>query len=102
MGSSQSDGVRRRPAGDRASKAAKARQAAAMALAPMLEPLVDVCLELGITSPEMERLLRTVFVSRAHKLLSGNARRARSPSDVRIGLMIGVHRNFVREIRTTR
>lgn len=68
----------------------------------MLEPFVDVCLELGITSPEMERLLRTVFVNRAHKVLSSGARRARSPSDVRIGLMIGVHRNFVREIRTTR
>ena len=73
-----------------------------MALAGALEPLVDLCLKLGITSPEMERVLRAVFVRRAEKLLSMSVRRARSASDTRVGLMIGVHRNFVREIRTTK
>jgi hypothetical protein len=77
-------------------------QTAAVALASALEPFVDLCLELGITSPEMERVLRAVFVRRAQQLLSGSSRRARSASDIRIGLMIGVHRNFVRQIRTTR
>ena len=50
----------------------------------------------------MERVLRAVFVDRAERLLSQDRSRARSANDLRIGLMIGVHRNFVREIRTTK
>lgn len=91
----------------RASRPAKAgtsrqRHTAAVALAGALEPVVDACLELGTTSPEMERVLRAVFVQRAAQLLSRSSRRARPASDTRVGLMIGVHRNFVREIRTTK
>jgi Family of unknown function (DUF6502) len=78
------------------------RQTAAVVLGPALRPLVELCLELGITSPEMERVLRAVFVDRAEQLLSKAVGRRRGASDVRIGLMIGVHRNFVRQIRTTK
>ena len=73
-----------------------------MALAAALEPFADLCLEFGITSPEMERLLRGVFVRRAEQLLFRNSPRTRSASDTRIALIIGVHRNFVRKIRTTK
>ncbi len=55
-----------------------------------------------MTSPEMERVLRAVFVRRAEQLLSRNSPYGRLASDTHVGLMIGVHRNFVREIRTTR
>ena len=77
-----------------AGKAATAR--AAMAA---VEPLVELFLELGITSPEAESLLRSLFVHKAREWLArpgaGNA-----PSDARIALVTGVHRNFVRRILT--
>lgn len=88
---------------ERAARTSKQqRHATAVALASALEPVVDLCLEAGITSPEMERVLRAVFVRRAEQLLSSSSRHGRSSSDTRVGLMIGVHRNFVRAIRTTR
>jgi hypothetical protein len=37
----------------------------AKALSAALEPVIDVCLQLGITSPELESLLRATFVRRA-------------------------------------
>lgn len=81
---------------------ASRRQAAAIALASALRPIVDACLELGVTSPEMERLLRGVFVECAAQTLARARGSGKRPSDLRIGLMIGVHRNFVREIRGTK
>ncbi|HEY6451465.1 MAG TPA: DUF6502 family protein [Steroidobacteraceae bacterium] len=76
-----------------AGKAAMAR--AAMAA---VEPLVELLLELGITSPEAESLLRSVFVHKAREWLSRDRQARGSPSDVRISLVTGVHRNFVRSI----
>jgi hypothetical protein len=74
-------------------KAALAR--AAMAT---VEPLVELFLELGVTSPEAESLLRGVFVHTAHKWLSDRSENRESPSDVRVSLVTGVHRNFVKRI----
>ncbi|MGH8254603.1 MAG: DUF6502 family protein [Steroidobacteraceae bacterium] len=68
----------------------------------MLRPVADLCLQLGITSPEMERILRSVFVERAERLLTETRGSRRPDSDVRIALIIGVHRNFVRQIRATK
>lgn len=78
------------------------RQAAAVALASALGPIVDVCLELGVTSPEMERILRGVFVEQAESLLVSGKAAGTAASDLRIGLMTGVHRNIVRKIRSTK
>src|SRR6185437_6211190 len=85
------------------SQPGRRRQSAALALALALQPIVDVCLELGVTSPEMERILRGVFVDRAEFALAQNSttRKAKA-SDLKIGLMTGVHRNFVNQIRATR
>jgi hypothetical protein len=84
-------------AGDRAvssdSKASMAR--AAMAA---VEPLVEMLLEMGVTSPEAESLLRSVFVHQARRWLSRLDPNAAAPSDARISLVTGVHRNFVRHI----
>jgi hypothetical protein len=77
----------------RSGKAALAR--AAM---PAVEPLVELFLELGITSPEAESLLRSVFVHKARQWLAKSARAPGDPSDVRVSLVTGVHRNFVRKI----
>jgi Family of unknown function (DUF6502) len=56
---------------------------AALARAAMsaVEPLVALFLELGITSPEAE-----------------SAGKPAAPSDVRVSLVTGIHRNFVRKI----
>jgi hypothetical protein len=74
-------------------KAGMAR--AAMAV---LEPLVEMLLEMGVTSPEAESLLRSVFVHRAREWLARLDQGAAVPSDARIALVTGVHRNFVRHI----
>jgi hypothetical protein len=76
-----------------AEKAALARSAMAA-----VEPLVQLFLELGITSPEAESLLRSLFVHKAREWLATSSECGESPSDVRVSLVTGVHRNFVRRI----
>jgi Family of unknown function (DUF6502) len=76
-----------------AGKAALARSAMAA-----VEPLVELFLELGITSPEAESLLRSLFVHKARQWLAASSADGDSPSDVRVSLATGVHRNFVRRI----
>src|SRR5580693_8347093 len=75
-------------------------QKTALARAAMtaVEPLVELFLELGITSPEAESLLRGVFVHTARKWLASQSPSGEGPSDVRVSLVTGVHRNFVRRI----
>ena len=102
MTNKRSEALQPGAARGRRSSVSNQRQSAAVAFGAALGPVVDLCLERGITSPEMERVLRAVFVDRAERLLSQDRSRARSANDLRIGLMIGVHRNFVREIRTTK
>jgi hypothetical protein len=75
------------------SKASMAR--AAMAA---VEPLVEMLLEMGVTSPEAESLLRSVFVHQARSWLARLDPNAAAPSDARVSLVTGVHRNFVRHI----
>jgi hypothetical protein len=58
----------------------------AKALSAALEPLIDVCLKIGITSPEMESLLRVAFVQRAFEKLPRHANSGRGPSDSRVGI----------------
>ncbi|MGA8708637.1 MAG: DUF6502 family protein [Steroidobacteraceae bacterium] len=62
-----------------------------------VEPFVELFLELGITSPEAESLLRSVYVHAARKWLAKRGGET-EPSDVRVALATGVHRNFVRRI----
>src|SRR5271167_3207826 len=71
----------------------------AKALSAALEPLIDVCLTLGITSPEIESLLRATFVQRAFVKLPRHARTGRGPSDSKVSLAAGVHRKEVGRIR---
>jgi hypothetical protein len=76
-----------------AGKAALARSAMAA-----MEPLVELFLELGITSPEAESLLRSLFIHKARQWLAGSSADGANPSDVRVSLVTGVHRNFVGRI----
>jgi hypothetical protein len=76
----------------------EAKTALARAAMTAVEPLVELFLELGITSPEAESLLRGVFVHTARKWLASQSKSGEVPSDVRVALVTGVHRNFVRQI----
>jgi hypothetical protein len=76
-----------------AGKAALARSAMVA-----VEPLVELFLELGITSPQAESLLRSLFVHKARQWLAAPSADGANPSDVRVSLVTGVHRNFVRRI----
>lgn len=71
----------------------------ARALSAALEPLIDVCLTIGVTSPEFESLLRAAFVQRAFVKLPRHSRTGRGPSDSRVSLAAGVHRSEVSRIR---
>lgn len=74
------------------------KTALARAAMAAVEPLVELFLELGITSPEAESLLRSVFVHTARDWLARYGTSDSDPSDVRVSLVTGVHRNFVRTI----
>ena len=70
------------------------REAIAREAIRAMEPLVELLLEIGITSPEAESLLRGLFVHKSRDWLARQSDGA-DPSDVRIALVTGVHRNFV-------
>jgi hypothetical protein len=71
----------------------------AKALSTALEPVIDMCLQIGITSPELESVLRAAFVQRAFVRLPRHATTGRAPSDSRVSLATGVHRSEVSRIR---
>jgi hypothetical protein len=73
------------------------KSALARAAMTAIEPLVELFLDLGITSPEAESLLRSLFVHKSREWLARQDGGA-EPSDVRVSLVTGVHRNFVRRI----
>jgi len=62
-----------------------------------VEPVVELLLEIGITSPQAESLLRSLFVHSARERIIEKGGRAER-SDVRVSLITGIHRNVVREI----
>jgi hypothetical protein len=68
------------------------------AVATAIEPIVELLLEFGVTSPEAESLLRSVYVHRARARLATSLGRGKAPSDVHVALITGIHRNFVRQI----
>jgi len=80
-------------------KASQEHSDVARAMSAALEPLIDVCLTLGITSPEFESLLRATFVQRAIEKLPRHRRTGWGPSDSKVGLAAGVHRSEVGRIR---
>jgi Family of unknown function (DUF6502) len=80
-------------------KASQEHTDIARALSAALEPLIDVCLTIGITSPEIESLLRATFVQRAFLKLPRHSRTGRGPSDSKVSLAAGVHRSEVSKIR---
>ena len=80
-----------------ARRGASARSMLAQAAMAAIDPLVELLLEIGITSPEAESLLRSLIVHKARSWLAERGG-GRVPSDVRVALVTGIHRNFVRQI----
>ena len=80
-----------------ARKGGSARAAMARSAMVGIEPLVELLLQIGITSPEAESLLRSVFVHKTREALA-QQNAGTAPSDMRVALVSGVHRNFVRQI----
>jgi hypothetical protein len=71
----------------------------ARAMSAAFDPLIDLCLELGVTSPELESLLRSAFVQRAFDRLPPHSRSGRPPTTNKVSVATGVHRNEVSKIR---
>lgn len=71
----------------------------ATALSAALEPVIDVCLAIGITIPELEALIAAAFVERAVVKLPRHPRTQRAPGDSRISLVTGITRARVAQIR---
>ena len=63
------------------------------------EPAIDVCLAHGISSPQLEYVLRAAFVRRAFARLPPHHRTGRPPSDTAVSLAAGLHRNEVSKLR---
>jgi hypothetical protein len=80
----------------REARGTSGRTTFAQAAITAIEPVVDLLLRIGITSPEAESLLRGLFVRQARTWLTGEG--AGTPSDVRVALVTGVHRNVVAAI----
>jgi len=70
------------------------KDSASTAAVEALRPLVELLLELGVTSPEAESLLRSVYVHAGKAAIERNGEDA---TFARIGLLTGVHRNEVAE-----
>jgi hypothetical protein len=70
----------------------------ARALEPAFEPIIDLCLKLGVDSPQLESLLRVIYVHRAMAKLPGNRKTGRGPSHEAVGLAVGLNRNDVRKV----
>src|SRR5262245_58042312 len=82
---------------DRYGKSMKNAPKAAVARAAMaaFEPLADLFVELGVSSPEAESLLRSVLV---HGVLRRELEAGKRANHSRIALLTGVHRNEVKRI----
>jgi len=70
----------------------------AQALRAALDPIIDVCLRIGVHSAELESLVRVEFVHRAAETLPGNLKSGRGPSHEAIGLATGLNRGEVQDI----
>jgi hypothetical protein len=73
----------------------------AQALRAALDPIIDIYIRIGISSTELESLVRVAFVQRLAATLPGNLRTGRGPSHEEIGLAAGLNRGEVQNILAT-
>jgi hypothetical protein len=70
----------------------------AQVLRAALDPLIDICVRIGVHSTELESLVRVEFVRRLAETLPGNLKTGRGPSHEEIGLAAGLNRGEVQNI----
>src|SRR5208282_4112233 len=70
-------------------------------LAAALDPIVDICVRIGVNSSELESLVRVEFVRRLADTLPGNLRTGRGPGHEEIALAAGLNRGEVQNILAT-
>jgi hypothetical protein len=70
----------------------------AQVLRSALDPLIDICLRIGVHTTELESLVRVEFVRRLAETLPGNLKTGRGPSHEAIGLAAGLNRGEVQNI----
>ena len=70
----------------------------AQVLRAALDPLIDICVRIGVHSTELESLVRVEFVQRLAETLPGNLKTGRGPSHEEIGLAAGLNRGEVQNI----
>ena len=73
----------------------------AQSLRAALDPIIDICVRIGINSTELESLVRVEFVQRLAETLPGNLKTGRGPSHEEIGLAAGLNRGEVQNILAT-
>ena len=73
----------------------------AQVLRAALDPIIDICVRIGVNSTELESLVRVEFVRRLAETLPGNLKTGRGPSHEEIGLAAGLNRGEVQNILAT-
>jgi hypothetical protein len=74
----------------------------AQLLSAAFDPIIDICMRLGVNTGELESLLRVEFVRRAAAMLPKNPKTGKEPSHEEVGLAAGLNRGEVQKIRSAR
>ena len=82
-------------------KASQEHQAIGTALIEALEPIIDVCLDAGISTLELERILRSAFVARAFEKLPRHPKSGRPPTVNKVAFATGLQWDEVAKVRST-
>ena len=61
----------------------------AQALSAAFDPIIDICVRLGVNTSELESLLRVEFVKRVAATLPRNPKTGKEPSHEEVGLATG-------------
>lgn len=80
-------------------KASQEHYAIGAALIEALEPIIDVCLTAGITSPELEKILRATFVARAFEKLPKHPKSGRPPTANKVAFATGLNWSDINKVR---
>lgn len=80
-------------------KVSQAQYAIGAALTEALEPIIDVCLTTGITSPELEKILRAAFVARAFEKLPKHPKSGRPPTANKVAFATGLNWSDISKVR---
>jgi hypothetical protein len=82
-------------------KASQEQHAIGAALIEALEPLIDVCLAAGITSPQFEKIVRAAFVTRAFEKLPRHPKSGRPPTANKVAFATGLNWSDIAKVRSS-